>query len=104
MSLASRRAPDPAVGAQFGYEVATDGEIVLVAEVEATVDGVSRAGKVHIFGLGEPVAEPVVEEPVVEEEAEEPKSGSGIPGFPYESVLLGVVSVILVLWFIQRRR
>jgi hypothetical protein len=96
--------PDPAVGAQFGYEVATDGEIVLVAEVEATVDGVSRAGKVHIFGLGEPVAEPVVEEPVVEEEAEEPKSGSGIPGFPYESVLLGVVSVILVLWFIQRRR
>ena len=29
---------------------------------------------------------------------------SGIPGFPYESILLGVVSAILVLWSIQRRR
>jgi hypothetical protein len=81
--------PEPGIGAQFGWRVDTD---------------LAKAGKVHIFGLGEPVAEPVVEEPVVEEEAEEPKSGGGIPGFPYESILLGVVSVILVLWFIQRRR
>ena len=102
--LSTLTSPDPTVGAQFGYEVATDGEIVIVAEVEATVDDVSKAGKVHIFGLGEPMADPVVEEPVVEEDTDETKSGSGIPGFPYESILLGVISAILVLWFIQRRR
>ena len=27
--------PDPTVGAQFGYKVATDGEIVVVSDVEA---------------------------------------------------------------------
>jgi hypothetical protein len=96
--------PEPEIGAQFGDKVDTDGEIIVVADFEHSVDGVSKAGKVHIFGLGEPVAEPVVEEPVVEEEADETKSRIGIPGFPYESILLGVVSVILVVWSIQRRR
>jgi len=28
----------------------------------------------------------------------------GIPGFPYESILLGVVSVTIVLWSMQKRR
>jgi hypothetical protein len=102
--LSTLASPDPTVGAQFGYEVATDGEIVVVTEVEATVDDVSKAGKVHIFGLGEPaVVEPVVEEPVVEEDAEETTSGGGIPGFPLESVVIGIL-VVMVFWSLQKRR
>jgi hypothetical protein len=98
--------PEPTIAAQFGFRVESDGEFIVVSELEATAGGVSKAGRVHIFGLGEPaVVEPVDEgEPVVEEDAEETQSGGGIPGFPYESLLVGVVSAVLVLWSIQRRR
>jgi hypothetical protein len=98
--IASLIAPEPEIGAQFGWRVDTDGEIVVVSEVSASVDGLSKKGKVHIFALGEPA----VVEPVADEEPDEPESGGGIPGFPYESILLGIVSVIIVLWSIQRRR
>jgi hypothetical protein len=86
--LSTLASPEPTVGAQFGYKIATDGEIVVVAEVDATVDGVSKAGKVHVFGSG-PGAEPEAEhEPVstqeeAKPEAEEKKPSGGIPGFPY---------------------
>jgi hypothetical protein len=94
--------PDPEVGAQFGWRVATDGEIVVVADVVHSVDGASQAGYVHVFGLGEPaVEEPVVEEPAVEEEAEETQSGGGIPGFPYESIIMGIL-VVIVIWFNEK--
>jgi len=97
--------PEPEVGAQFGWRVATDGEIIVVADVEHSADGVSRAGKVHIFGLGEPeVVEPVAEEPVVEEEAAETEIGGGIPGFPYESIVISIILAVIVLWFKQRQR
>ena len=58
---------------------------------------------VHIYGLGEPaVVEQVDEgEPVVEEEVEETKRGGGIPGFPLESIILGVIAVI-ILWRIRK--
>jgi hypothetical protein len=96
--------PEPGIGAQFGWRVDTDGEIVIVAEVEAAVGGLNKAGKVHIFGLGEPVAEPVDEgEPVVEEKAEETKSGGGIPGFPVESIVIGIL-LVMASWLMQRRR
>jgi len=35
-------------------------------------------------------------------EKEEPSGG--IPGFPYEAIILGVVAGIVILWMIQRRR
>ncbi len=44
--------PDPEVGAQFGWRVATDGEIIVVADVLHSADGVSQAGTVHVFGKG----------------------------------------------------
>lgn len=103
--IASLIAPEPEVGAQFGWRVDTDGEIVIVAEVGASVNGLSRRGKVHVYGLGEPAdVEQVVEDPVVEEETDETKSGGGIPGFPYESIVIGMILVVLVLWLIQKQR
>jgi hypothetical protein len=92
--------PDPEVGAQFGWRVATDGEIIVVADVVHSVDGVSQAGYVHVFGLGEPA----VEEPVVEEEGTETESGGGIPGFPLESTVLSIALAVFVLRLIQRNR
>jgi hypothetical protein len=50
--VASLVSPEPEVGAQFGWRVATDGEIVVVADVFHSVDGVSRAGKVNVFQRG----------------------------------------------------
>jgi desulfoferrodoxin (superoxide reductase-like protein) len=38
------------------------------------------------------------------EEKEEEGEGGGIPGFPYESVLLGVLLGGLILWTLQRKR
>jgi hypothetical protein len=38
---------------------------------------------------------------VVEEEVEETKRGGGIPGFPLESIILGVIAVI-ILWRIRK--
>jgi hypothetical protein len=101
--LASLIAPDPEVGAQFGSRVDTDGEVVVVGEYAASVDGFSKRGKVYVYGLGEPaVVEQVDEgEPVVEEEVEETKRGGGIPGFPLESIILGVIAVI-ILWRIRK--
>ncbi len=100
--------PDPTVGAQFGFKVATDGEIVVVADVEGTVDGQTKAGKVHVFGLGEPAAEqPTPDEETTEAESEsetESETSGGIPGFPIESIVLSVVLAVLVLWLIQRQR
>ncbi len=95
--------PEPEIGAHFGWGVETDGEIIIVSEIKATAGGETKAGKVHVFGLGEPaVVEPVDEgEPVVEEEGEETKRGGGIPGFPLESIILGVIAVI-ILWRIRK--
>jgi hypothetical protein len=98
--------PEPSVGAQFGDRVVTDGEFVAVAEVEANVGDVSKAGKVHVFGLGEPAVEqPALEEETTETESDtESEKSGGIPGFPLESAVLSLVLAVLLLWLIQRQR
>ncbi len=107
--LSTLASPEPTVGAQFGYRVATDGEIVVVADVEATVEGITKAGKVHVFAPG-PGAEPEAEqEPasVQEEakpEAEEEKPGFVIPGFPYASITAGLSIGALALWLLRRKQ
>ena len=50
--ISTLTSPEPSIGTQFGWRVDTDGEIVVVAEFEATVDGEVKAGKVHIFQAG----------------------------------------------------
>lgn len=100
--------PEPETGSQFGFNVFTDGDLIVVSEVGATVEGVSKAGKIHIFRLGELA----IEEPKPEEESNEAESESeteseksgGIPGFPVDSVVVGLVFAVLMLWLIQRTR
>jgi hypothetical protein len=104
--LSTLVSPEPTVGAQFGYRVATDGEIVVVSDVEATVEGVSKAGKVHVFAPG-PGAEPEPEqEPseTVTEPEEEPSFWERIPGFQYETIILGLTAGAFVLWLLQRKQ
>jgi hypothetical protein len=102
--LSTLASPDPTVGAQFGYDVATDGEIVVVADVEANVEGVSKAGKVHVFGPGPGAeAEPEAVTTETKPAAEEKKPSGGIPGFPYESIIIGLVFGAFVLWLLQRK-
>jgi len=50
--LATLHSPTPGVAASFGYSVATNGEIVVVGEHYAEVDGEIKAGRVHIFQAG----------------------------------------------------
>jgi len=178
--LSTLVSPEPTVGAQFGYKVATDGETVVVSEVEATVDGVSKAGKVHIFQAGAAAytssglnidpssvdlggtltisvevantgaksgthtvalmidgevedektvtVNPDESETVsfevsasqlgtfsvemdglsgsytVIEPEEEPSFWDRIPGFPHESIILGLIAGVVMLWLLQRRR
>ncbi len=107
--LSTLVSPDLAVGAQFGYKVITDGEIVVVAEPDADVEGVSKAGKVHVFAPGpgpEPKAEtePVSAQEEAKPEADEKKPGFVIPGFPYESIIIGLAIGAFALWLIQRKR
>jgi len=100
--------PAPEVNAMFGWQVVTDGEIIVVADVQHSADGFSQAGKVHVFEWGEPAAEqPAPEEETTETESE-PESDSeksgGIPGFPLESIVTSVVLAVIVLWVIQSKR
>ena len=98
--------PAPEVNAMFGWQVVTDGEIIVVADVQHSADGFSQAGTVHVFGFGESTAEqPALEEEttVTESEPESEKSG-GIPGFPLESIVTSVVLAVIVLWVIQSKR
>ena len=98
--------PEPTVGAQFGDRVATDGEFIAVSEIEANVGDVMKAGKVHVFGLGEsPVEQPAPEEETTETESEsESEKSGGIPGFPIESIVISIVLAVVWLWLIQRKR
>ena len=105
--IASLVSPEPAVSALFGHSVETDGEIIVVGETGVEAGGESKAGKVHVFGLGEPAAEqPAPEEEATETESEpetESEKSGGIPGFPIESIVISIALAVLVLWLIQRQ-
>jgi len=92
--------PEPETGAEFGYNVLTDGELLIVSEVDATVDEISRAGKVHVFRLGEYTVEETT--PVPEEEPETEDTGGWIPGFPLIALALGLLCTTILLT--QRKR
>jgi len=50
--LAILQSPEPYPGAMFGYSVDVSEDIVAVGERYTTVEGESKAGKVHIFQAG----------------------------------------------------
>ena len=108
--LATLQAPEPEPGAYFGWAVAVYGDIVVVVARNAEVEGLSQAGKVYIFKPGaeaeseaEAGAEAKAEPEPEQEQPEEPKP-KGIPGFPYESIILGLAVGVVVIWLLERRR
>jgi len=104
--IATLVSPEPAVAALFGSSVETDGEIIVVGETNVEAGGESKAGKVHVFELGEEPEQPDPEEPPdpePEPDSESRRSG-GIPGFPLESIASSIVLAVIVLWLIRRQR
>ena len=78
--------PSPVRAGLYGDRVKINGEIIVISEGWAEVDGEERAGAVHIYSW-------------------KSKGGFIVPGFPFESLVLGigVVSVALLM-LAQRRR
>ena len=80
----------------------------MVCEADVEAGGESKAGKVHVFSLGEPAAEqPAPEEETTEAESEpesESEKSGGIPGFPLESIVISIALTVILLWFMQRKR
>jgi len=105
--LATLQSPTPGVAAYFGYSVAVSGDTILVGEPSSKVEGESKAGRAYIFGPGpgtEPETEPEPETETTETKpAAEEKSSGGIPGFPYESIILGLVIGAFALWLLCRK-
>jgi len=103
--IATLQAPEPEVGAYFGWAVAVYGDTVVVASKNAEVEGMSQAGKVYIFNPGaEAESEAEAEqEPEPEQEQTEAKP-KGIPGFQYETIILGLIAGVVMIWLLQRRR
>ena len=57
-----------------------------------------------LIGCGQPQAPP---EPTPEEEPtpkEEKSFWDRIPGFPFESIIIGLIFSVILLWLIQRAR
>lgn len=101
--LQSLESTEVEVNSEFGHAVSISGEALVVNQVCATVDGVSRAGKAYLYGLGS--------EAVVSTETEsgststvtetEQETKTGVPGFPWTSILIGLGMVTILLWRVR---
>jgi hypothetical protein len=87
--------PEPMKRNEFGYYVKLMDDILVVSEF-----GESKTGIVHIFQQGvEPTPEPTPTPTPEPTPTPTPEPKGGIPGFPVESVVIGVTLVILLLWY-----
>jgi hypothetical protein len=105
--LTTLLAPEAGVAAGFGSSVAAWEGLVVVGEPTAKVGSETKAGRAYIFGgegaQAEPQPKTKAEAPEVKTEPESESSGRGIPGFPYESVVLGLMMGAAVLWLLTRQ-
>ncbi len=104
--LKTLQAPIPQINAHFGWSVAINGDVVVVGECYATIEGENKAGRAHIFG-GTRKATPESEQetaPTATEAEQESKPSftERIPGFQSESIILGLTVGVVALWLIQR--
>ena len=105
--LQSLESTEVQVNSEFGHAVAISGETLVINQVCATVDGVSRAGKAYLYGLGSEAAEPTntgsESTSTVTETQEEigQEAKTGVPGFPWRSILIGLVVVTILLWRVR---
>jgi len=103
--LQNLTAPDPCPRAAFGLDVDIDGDTIVVGECWAAIEDFGQAGRVQVYRLGAPVeTQKTVEEtaPVVEEEPEAETAG-GIPGYPIETIVIGVTTVILYAYTCHKK-
>jgi hypothetical protein len=92
-------APSPCPRAAFGLDVDIEGNIVVVGECWAAIEGFSQAGKVQVYRFGEePVTPEVGETPIVTEtEVDTTDSPSGgIVGFPIMAIILGLIITSMI--------
>ena len=99
-------APDPTPRGAFGLAVDIHGEVIAVGECWAMVEGEPDCGMLHLYALGAPPTsvEQTAETSTVAETEEEQSISGGIPGFPFESMVIGLVVVAVMLWLAQRRQ
>ena len=102
-------APSPGPIALFGWSVNVEGDTIVVGEPWAEVDGELRAGKVHVYGVEPPVTNQ--EETTVTKSTEittdseqDAKDKPVIPGFPYESLLVGIFTLAVALKFLSPKK
>jgi hypothetical protein len=89
--LSTIHSPEP-TGGDFGAGIYFIGDLLAVVDA-ATVLDQTQAGRVYLFQESEAEPSPTpTPEPT-------PKPQGGIPGFPLESVVAGLVLVIILLWF-----
>jgi hypothetical protein len=82
--------PEPMASSEFGYSVYLMDDLIVVSEY-----GGKKTGIVHVFqqsGIDPTPSPSPTPSPT-------PDPPGGIPGFPLESVVIGLTFVILLLWF-----
>jgi hypothetical protein len=104
--LANLTAPTPGPRGSFGTSVEVEGDMIVVSEGWATVDGKQCSGKVHFLGFGAqaPETTKLVETPKAAETQQQENTGGGIPGFPYVSTVIGLTTVIIMFYLVQRKK
>jgi len=88
--LATLSAPEPTPRTEFGNLVFVKGEIIAVMEY-----GASKVGRLYIFQPGAAPSPSPSPSP-------KPESPGGIPGFSIESVFVGVLLSVLMIWYSRR--
>jgi hypothetical protein len=93
-------APSPTPRGAFGWYIDAEGDMLVISEVWAEVEGSDDCGKVYLYKLGAPVeVQEPLEEITNEVEEAEIEPSRGIPGFPLLSILVALV----VYYFIRER-
>jgi hypothetical protein len=98
--LQNLTAPDPSPRGAFGLAVDIQGDIIVVGDCWAMVEGEPDSGRLHVYKLGAPVkAQEQVEETTTETDDPDSEPSGGIPGYPLWSIGL---ALLLVSIFISR--
>ena len=98
--------PEPTPRGAFGYAIDIQDDIIVVGECWAEVEEQGDCGRLHVFKLGAPVEVQIPIEDETTQVSDEPNAygNGGIPGYPLESLVLGLASVVLISYLYQRKR
>ena len=103
--LQNLTAPEPTPRGAYGYAIDIQDDIMLIGEGWAVVEGHSNCGRIHFYKLGAPVeVQEQVEETTLETDEPDADGNGWIPGYPLESLVLGLASIVLISYLYQRKR